>query len=108
MLNKSYIFLLISFFLISCSGNEEINETASGFPVLSYSAEISETLNLDPRDIMINEPKEVNFWSQHFLNPSNDLDNIYTKILNNNTESEELKKILSLIDELQNEIDYFE
>lgn len=38
----------------------------------------------------------------------NDLDNIYTKILNNNTESEELKKILSLIDELQNEIDYFE
>ena len=42
-------------------GNEEISETASGFPVLSYSAEISETLNLDPGDIRINEPKEVNF-----------------------------------------------
>ena len=79
MFNKSYIFLLISFFLISCSGNDEINETASGFPVLSYSAEISETLNLDPGDILINEPKEVNFWSQHFLNPSNDLDNIYSE-----------------------------
>ena len=79
MFNKSYIFILISFFLISCSGNEEINETASGFPVLSYSAEISETLNLDPGDILINEPKEVNFWSQHFLNPSNDLDNIYSE-----------------------------
>ncbi len=79
MLNKPYIFLLISFFLISCSGNEEISETASGFPVLSYSAEISETLNLDPGDIRINEPKEVNFWSQHFLNPSNDLDNIYSE-----------------------------
>ncbi len=78
MFNKSYIFLFISFFLISCSGNEEINETASGFPVLSYSAEISETLNLDPGDILINEPKEVNFWSQHFLNPSNDLNNIYS------------------------------
>ncbi len=78
MLNKSYIFLFISFFLISCSGNDEINETASGFPVLSYSAEISETLNLDPGDILINEPKEVNFWSQHFLNPSNDLNNIYS------------------------------
>ena len=78
MLNKSYIFLFISFFLISCSGNEEGNETASGFPVLSYSAEISETLNLDPSDMLINEPKEVNFWSQHFLNPSNDLDNIYS------------------------------
>ena len=59
MFNKSYIFLLISFFLISCSGNDEINETASGFPVLSYSAEISETLNLDPGDIIINEQKEV-------------------------------------------------
>ena len=69
MFNKSSIFLLIAFFLISCSGNEEINETASRFPVLSYSAEISETLNLDPGDILINEPKEVNFWSQHFLNP---------------------------------------
>ena len=79
MFNKSYIFLLITFFLISCSGKEETNETASGFPVLSYSAEISETLNLDPGDILINEPKEVNFWSQHFLNPSNDLDNIYSE-----------------------------
>ena len=79
MFNKSYIFLLITFFLISCSGNEEINETTSGFPVLSYSAEISETLNLDPGDILINELKEVNYWSQHFLNPSNDLDNIYSE-----------------------------
>ena len=44
----------------------------AAFLVLSYSAEISETLNLDPGDIFINQPKEVFFWSQHFLNPSND------------------------------------
>ena len=79
MFNKSYILLFISFFLISCSGNEEVNEATSGFPVLSYSAEISETLNLDTGDILINQPKEAYFWSQHFLNPSNHLDNIYTE-----------------------------
>ena len=38
----------------------------SGFPVLSYSAEISETLNLDPGDILINESKEVNFGLKIF------------------------------------------
>ena len=59
MLNQSYIFLFLLFILISCSSNEEINETASGFPVLSYSAEISETLNLDPSDIQINQPNHM-------------------------------------------------
>lgn len=79
MLNKSYIFLFLLVFLISCSSNEEINETASGFPVLSYSAEISETLNLDPSNIAIDQPKEIVYWSQHFLNPSNNLNNIYSE-----------------------------
>ena len=36
----------------------------------------------------------------------NNLDNVYTIILDNNEESEEIKKILSLIDELQYEIEY--
>ena len=35
----------------------------------------------------------------------NNLDDVYTKIIDNNKESEEIKKILSLIDELQNEIE---
>ena len=35
----------------------------------------------------------------------NNLDNVYTIILDNNEESEEIKKILSLIDELQYEIE---
>lgn len=34
----------------------------------------------------------------------NDLDDVYTKIIDNNKESEEIHKILSLIDELQTEI----
>lgn len=38
----------------------------------------------------------------------NNLDDVYTKIIDNNKESEEIKKILSLIDELQNKINYLE
>jgi hypothetical protein len=34
-----------------------------------------------------------------------DLDNIYNTILENNKHTKELKKILSLIDELQNKIE---
>ena len=36
----------------------------------------------------------------------NNLDDVYSKIIDNNKESEEIKKILSLIDELQYEIEY--
>ena len=36
----------------------------------------------------------------------NNLDDVYSKIIDNNEESEEIKKILSLIDELQYEIEY--
>ncbi len=35
----------------------------------------------------------------------NNLDDVYSKIIDNNKESEEIIKILSLIDELQNEIE---
>ena len=43
---------------ISCANKETEDEVSSGFPVLSYSAEISETLNLDPANIVIDLPKE--------------------------------------------------
>ncbi len=36
----------------------------------------------------------------------NNLDDVYSKIIDNNKESEEINKILSLIDELQNEINF--
>ena len=66
---------------ISCANKETEDEVSSGFPVLSYSAEISETLNLDPANIAIDLPKEYNYWAQHFLNPNNNLNNIYSKAL---------------------------
>ena len=79
MLKTYTILFLICFFIFSCS-NQEIDESiSSGFPVLSYSAEISETLNLDPSAIVIDEPKQTKYWSQHFLNPSNNLNNIYSE-----------------------------
>ena len=38
----------------------------------------------------------------------NNLDNVYSIIINNNQESKEIHKILSLIDELQTEIEDLE
>ena len=76
---KKTVFILIitiCLFIISCS-NKETNDTENtGFSVLSYSAEISETLNLDPSNINIDQPKESSSWRQHFLNPHNNLNNI--------------------------------
>ncbi len=77
MLNRYIILILFSLFL-ACSSNE-IEEVSSGFPVLSYDAEISETLNLDISNITIDTPKQYLYWSQHFLNPYNDLNHITTE-----------------------------
>ena len=77
-MNKS----IITFFLISClfacSKNIENEELIEGFPVLSYDAEISETLILDQSNIIIDAPKANIFWSQHFLNPYNNLNHMTT------------------------------
>ena len=78
MLFKFITILIASLFIVSCSDKEIIDESTAGFPVLSYSAEISETLNLDSSNIEIDKPKEINFWTQHLLNPYNDLNNIYS------------------------------
>ncbi len=75
---KYSILLIIFILVISCSKKESIENKNTGFPVLSYNAEISESLDLDPSNIKIDQPKEVMFWSQHFLNPNNHLNNIYS------------------------------
>lgn len=78
MHSKLSIIFFICLFIIACEKNNNEDEFSSGFPVLSYSAEISETLNLDPSSIILDEPKEIQYWSQHFLNPFNNLNNIYS------------------------------
>ena len=45
---------------------------------MSYDAEISETLILDQSNIIIDAPKANIFWSQHFLNPHNNLNHMTT------------------------------
>ena len=78
-MHKHHISLFAVFLLlIACSTNEVVENTSTGVPVLSYNAELSETLNLDASEIIIDDPKEVVFWSQHFLNPFNNLNNIYS------------------------------
>ena len=66
MHNKFIIIFISSLFLLACSKNNEIKENNQSFPVLSYDAEISETLNLDPSNILVDEPRENNYWFQHF------------------------------------------
>jgi outer membrane protein assembly factor BamB len=73
-----YIILLSIFVLFSCTKNEIIEKDSNSFSILAYDAEISETLGLNTEDIIIDPPKELNSWSQHFQNPVNNLNNIFS------------------------------
>ncbi len=76
MRNILYIFLLSIFVFFSCTKNEVIEENKNSFSILSYDAEISETLDLNIENIFIDPPREINYWTQHFQNPTNNLNNI--------------------------------
>ena len=78
MRNILYIILLSIFVIFSCTKNEIIEKDTKSFPILAYDAEISETLGLNIEDIRIDPPKEINYWSQHFQNPGNNLNNIFS------------------------------
>ena len=78
MRNILYIILLSIFVIFSCTKNEIIEKDTKSFPILAYDAEISETIGLNIEDIRIDPPKELNFWSQHFQNPGNNLNNIFS------------------------------
>ncbi|MDC3085908.1 PQQ-binding-like beta-propeller repeat protein [Pelagibacteraceae bacterium] len=78
MRNIFFIFLLSIFANFSCTKSEIIEKDTNSFSILAYDAEISETLGLNIEDIRIDPPKELNYWSQHFQNPGNNLNNIYS------------------------------
>ena len=78
MRNILYIILLSIFVIFSCTKNEVIEENKNSFSILSYDAEISETLDLNIENIFIDPPREINYWTQHFQNPTNNLNNIST------------------------------
>jgi outer membrane protein assembly factor BamB len=84
MIKKITKFLLVILIISSCTKIDNLEDKNIGFPVLSYDAQISETLNLDLSNVKIDPPKENLFWAQHFLNPSNNLNNISTTASFNN------------------------
>ncbi len=84
MIKKITKFLLVILIISSCTKIDNLEDKNIGFPVLSYDAQISETLNLDLSNVKIDPPKENLFWVQHFLNPSNNLNNISTTASFNN------------------------
>ena len=90
MRNILYIILLSTFVIFSCTKNEITEKDSNSFSILAYDAEISETLGLNIEDIRIDPPKEQNFWSQHFQNPGNNLNNIFSLF-----ELEDKSKIVS-------------
>tara|TARA_Y100000768_G_scaffold308956_1_gene243208 strand:- start:61 stop:1359 length:1299 start_codon:yes stop_codon:yes gene_type:complete len=78
-MKKIYLIFLISIIVSSCNNKEIIvNDASESFPVLSYDAEIFETLSLDKSDITITESKDVLYWSKNFQNVRNNLGNIKT------------------------------
>ncbi len=80
MHKKILFFICIQFIFISCSDKTpEIEVESANMPILTYDAEISESLTLDKKNIYIDAARDVSFWSQHFQNPKNNLNNILSK-----------------------------
>ena len=79
-MKRIYLFFLISLIVSSCNNKETITTDgdSESFPVLSYDAEIFETLSLDKSEITITDTKEVLYWSKNFQNVRNNLGNIKT------------------------------
>ena len=78
MRNILYCIFLLTLILLSCTKSESVEENLNSFSILSYNSEISETLNLNIENIIIDPPREINYWTQHFQNPSNNLNNIFS------------------------------
>ena len=91
MFKKFFIFITLVLVTFNCSKKiDEVSETVSSFPVLAYDAELLETLTLDKKNIIIDEPNEILYWSQHFQNPKNNLNHIKS-----NSNFKNKKKIMS-------------
>ena len=79
-MRRIYLIFLFSLVVSSCNNTETItiDDGSESFPVLSYDAEIFETLSLDKSDITITDTREVLYWSKNFQNVRNNLGNIKT------------------------------
>jgi len=93
------LIFFISLIVSSCNNKETItiDDASESFPVLSYDAEIFETLSLDKSEITITDTREVFYWSKNFQNVKNNLGNIKT-----NSSLKNKKKIFSGSGKLNN------
>ena len=93
------LIFFISLIVSSCNNKETItiDDASESFPVLSYDAEIFETLSLDKSEITITDTREVLYWSKNFQNVKNNLGNIKT-----NSSLKNKKKIFSGSGKLNN------
>ena len=80
MINKNYFTLIIFFFALYACADKPVEEESKElrFSVLSYDAEISETLTLDKSEIQLDTPKEFYYWSKDYQNPQNNINHIFT------------------------------
>ena len=79
-MKRIILIFLISLFISFCSNKETvtIEDDLESFPVLSYDAEIFETLSLDKSKISITNTREILYWSKNFQNVKNNIGNIKT------------------------------
>ena len=70
--------LSLIFFFSSCSSSIDKIESSDNFSILEYDSEISETLTLNIDEIFLDEAKSKLYWTQHFQNPQNNLNNLFT------------------------------
>ena len=91
-MKRIFLIFLFSLIVSSCNNKETatIDDISDSFPVLSYDAEIFETLSLDKSEITVSDTREVLYWSKNFQNIQNNLGNIKT-----NSSLKNKKKIFS-------------
>tara|TARA_Y100000591_G_C21804243_1_gene683856 strand:+ start:120 stop:1421 length:1302 start_codon:yes stop_codon:yes gene_type:complete len=79
-MKKIYLIFFVSLIISSCNNKETITseDISVSFPVLSYDAEIFESLSLDKSNISISDTREVMYWYKSFQNVKNNLGNIKT------------------------------
>ncbi len=79
-MQKIFLTFLISLLISSCTNSEKnLQENITdGFSVLSYDAEIFETLSLDKSNINIPDARGLTYWTKNFQNVKNNIGNIKT------------------------------
>ena len=64
-------------FLSNCASNEKIEDNKENtFEVLTYSAELSETLTLDNSEIVLGKSREFKYWTKNYQNPQNNISHL--------------------------------